>query len=212
MAKRLQDAEITQAATIEKQEKEDLKRAKWLNSRLKPYKSSIHLLTGRFTLKDQDLIGKLSELVVSTETYQSFEDMLKSFDREDLDALCRLVNEKFSTTMPTVDREEALWVELKRLYEPNAGDVFWKLQRYMHDLLSWKSYTNCGVHQVTSTRRHNILMLTEKDYPLTNVVLVFMLSAKLQVNEDCEMARDLMMKIFLETNQPKRKSLDTSSN
>nr|GEW04992.1 hypothetical protein [Tanacetum cinerariifolium] len=147
-----------------------------------------------------------------TEAYQSFEDMLKSFDREDLDALRRLMKEKFSTTMPTVDREKSLWVELKRIYEPNADDVFWKLQRYMHDPLSWKLYTNFGVHQVTSTRRHHIFMLTEKDYPLTDVVLLLMLSAKLQVDEDYKMARDLVMKIFLKANQPKSKSLDTSSN
>nr|GEV23099.1 reverse transcriptase domain-containing protein [Tanacetum cinerariifolium] len=73
-----------------------------------------------------------------TQAYQSFEDMLKGFDREDLDALWRLVKEKFGTAMPTKDKEKALWVELKRLYEPNAADVFWKLQRYMHDPLTWK--------------------------------------------------------------------------
>nr|GEV75412.1 hypothetical protein [Tanacetum cinerariifolium] len=114
--------------------------------------------------------------------------------------------------MPTKDKEKALWVELKRLYEPNAADVFWKLQRYMHDPLTWKLYTNCGVHQVSSTRRHDIFMFPEKDYHLTYDVLLLMLSTKLQVDEDCEMARDLMMKIFMEANKPKsRKSLDTSS-
>nr|GEY56366.1 hypothetical protein [Tanacetum cinerariifolium] len=35
--------------------------------------------------------------------------MLKGFDREDLDALWRLVKEKFSTTIPMVDKEKALW-------------------------------------------------------------------------------------------------------
>nr|GEZ64050.1 hypothetical protein [Tanacetum cinerariifolium] len=58
-----------------------------------------------------------------TQAYQSFKDMLKYFDREDLDALCRLVKEKFSTTVPTVDKEKALWVELKRLFKPDANDV-----------------------------------------------------------------------------------------
>nr|GEV63207.1 hypothetical protein [Tanacetum cinerariifolium] len=71
-----------------------------------------------------------------TEAYQSFEDMLKGFDREDLVALWSLVKEKFSTTVPTVNKEKALWVELTRLFEPNADDVLWKLQRYMHDLLT----------------------------------------------------------------------------
>nr|GEZ17026.1 hypothetical protein [Tanacetum cinerariifolium] len=123
-----------------------------------------------------------------------------------------LGKEKFSTSIPTEDKEKSLWVELKRLYEPNVVDVFWKLQRYMYDPLTWKLYTNCGVHQVSSTRRHDIFMFTEKDYPLTYAVLLLMLSTKLQVDEDCEVARDLVMKIFMEANKPKSKgSLDTSS-
>nr|GEU78982.1 putative ribonuclease H-like domain-containing protein [Tanacetum cinerariifolium] len=74
-----------------------------------------------------------------TKAYQSFKDMLKSFDREDLNALWRLVKEKF------------------------------------------------------------------------NAVMLLMLSAKLQVDEDCEMARDLVMKIFIEANKPKsRRCLPTT--
>nr|GEV67214.1 copia protein [Tanacetum cinerariifolium] len=64
-----------------------------------------------------------------TEAYQSFEDMLKGFDREDLVALWSLVKEKFSTAVPNVDKKKALWVELKILFEPDANDVLWKLQR-----------------------------------------------------------------------------------
>nr|GEZ27303.1 hypothetical protein [Tanacetum cinerariifolium] len=147
-----------------------------------------------------------------TQAYRSFEDMLKDFDREDLDALWRLTKEKFSTAMPIEDKEKALLIELKRVYEPNAADVFWKLPGNMHDPLTWKLYTNCRVHQVSSTRRYEIFMFTEKDYPLTNVVLLLMLSTQIQVYEDCEMAMDLVMKIFMEANRPKsRRSLDTSS-
>nr|GEW19714.1 hypothetical protein [Tanacetum cinerariifolium] len=62
-----------------------------------------------------------------TEAYHSFEDMLKGFDREDLVALWSLVKEKFSTAVPNVNKEKALWVELKRLFEPDADDVLWKL-------------------------------------------------------------------------------------
>nr|GEY81712.1 hypothetical protein [Tanacetum cinerariifolium] len=119
-----------------------------------------------------------------TEAYKSFEDILKGFDREDLDAMWRFVKEKFSTTVPTVDKEKALW----------------------------KLHSNCGVHQVSSTtRRHDMIMLTEKDYPLSNGVMTLMMSTKLQVEEDSEMARDFVLKIFMKANQPKSKSLDTSS-
>nr|GEU33672.1 hypothetical protein [Tanacetum cinerariifolium] len=143
--------------------------------------------------------------------YQSFEDMLKGFDREDLVALWYLVKEKFSSAVPSKDKEKALWVELKRLFEPDANDVLWKLQRYMHAPLTWKLYTDCGVHHVSSTRGHDIFMLIEKYYPLSNGVMILMLSGKLQVEEDNEMARYLVMKIFMDVNQPKSRSLDTSS-
>nr|GEU98895.1 copia protein [Tanacetum cinerariifolium] len=146
------------------------------------------------------------------QAYQSFEDMLKDFNREDLDALWRLVNERFSIAVPTVNKEKALWVELKRLFKLDADDVIWKLQRYMHYPIIWKLHSNCGVHQVSSTtRRHDMYMLVEKDYLLSNGVMILMLSTKLQVEEDSEMARDLVMKIFMKANQPKSKSLDTSS-
>nr|GEX39901.1 putative nucleotidyltransferase, ribonuclease H [Tanacetum cinerariifolium] len=66
-----------------------------------------------------------------TEAYQSFEDILKGFDKEDQVALWRLMKEKFSTAVPNVDKEKALWVELKRLFKRDAEDVLWKLQRLM---------------------------------------------------------------------------------
>nr|GEX87609.1 hypothetical protein [Tanacetum cinerariifolium] len=147
-----------------------------------------------------------------TEAYYSFEDMLKGFDREDMVALWNLVKEKFTLAVPSVDKEKALWVELKILFKLDADDVLWKLQMYMHYPITWKLYTNYGVHQVSSTtRRHDMFMLIEKYYPLSNAVMTLMLSAKLPVGEDNEMARDLVMKIFIEANKPKSRSLDTSS-
>nr|GFB35224.1 hypothetical protein [Tanacetum cinerariifolium] len=58
-----------------------------------------------------------------TEAYQNFEDMLKGFDREDLVSLWNLVKEKFSSAEPSEDKEKVLWVELKRLFEPDAYDI-----------------------------------------------------------------------------------------
>ncbi|GJW32872.1 hypothetical protein Tco_0052904 [Tanacetum coccineum] len=139
-----------------------------------------------------------------TEAYQSFEGMLKGFDREDLDTLWSLVKERFTSAVPTEDMERALWVELKRLYEPDKDDTLWKLQRYMHDPLTWRLYGSCAVHHVSSSRGHDIYMLTEKDYPLTTAVMGLMLSRGLQVEEDSEMARDLVRKIFIEANRPRR--------
>nr|GFA88018.1 hypothetical protein [Tanacetum cinerariifolium] len=54
-----------------------------------------------------------------------------------------------------------------------------------------------------------MFMLTEKDYPLSNEVMTLMLSVKLQVEEDSDMARDLVMKIFMKAKKSKsRKAID----
>ncbi|GJU30097.1 hypothetical protein Tco_1173686 [Tanacetum coccineum] len=100
-----------------------------------------------------------------TEAYQFFEDMLKIFDMDDLVMLCNLVKERFSSTEPTDDKERALWVELKRLFEPNNDDTLWKLQRYMHDPLKWRLYDTRRVHYVSTERGIDIFMLVEKEYP-----------------------------------------------
>nr|GFC16318.1 hypothetical protein [Tanacetum cinerariifolium] len=78
--------------------------------------------------------------------------MLKGFDREDLLSLWNLVKEKFNSAVPSKDKEKALWVELKRLFELDADDVLWKLQRYMHAHLTCTLYIDCGVHHVSSTK------------------------------------------------------------
>ncbi|GJR36535.1 hypothetical protein Tco_1212219 [Tanacetum coccineum] len=62
-----------------------------------------------------------------TEAYQNFDDMLKKFDRDDLDKLWSVFKERFSSTDPTDDNERTLWVELKRLFEPDTDDLLWKL-------------------------------------------------------------------------------------
>ncbi|GJZ65389.1 ribonuclease H-like domain-containing protein, partial [Tanacetum coccineum] len=68
-----------------------------------------------------------------SDVYQFFDDMLKAFDREDLVKLWSLVKEKFTSTKPTEDKEREIWVELKRLFEPNTDDEFWKLPKHIHD-------------------------------------------------------------------------------
>ncbi|GJT80047.1 putative ribonuclease H-like domain-containing protein, partial [Tanacetum coccineum] len=47
----------------------------------------------------------------------------ENFNRDDLVKLWDLVRERFSSTEPTDDKERALWVELKRLFEPDTDDL-----------------------------------------------------------------------------------------
>ncbi|GJS55819.1 hypothetical protein Tco_0629181 [Tanacetum coccineum] len=136
-----------------------------------------------------------------TETYQTFDDMLKKFDRDDLDKIWSLVKERFSLTDPTDDKERTLWVDLKRLFKPDTDDI------YMHNPLVWKLYDTCGVHHVSSVRGHDIFMLVEKDYPLTRGILTLMLANKLQVDEYSEMANELLRKIFILANKPRQQGV-----
>nr|GEW57966.1 retrovirus-related Pol polyprotein from transposon TNT 1-94 [Tanacetum cinerariifolium] len=71
-----------------------------------------------------------------------------------------LVKERFSTTGPTDDKEKALWVELKRLLEPDNDDILWKLQRYMHDPLVWRLY---DTWYKSSTQMADSLITSDSD-------------------------------------------------
>ncbi|GJV94984.1 hypothetical protein Tco_1546561 [Tanacetum coccineum] len=137
------------------------------------------------------------------EAYHIFDVMLKIFVRDDMVKLWNLVKERFSIIEPTDDKEKELWVELKRLFEPDCDDTLWKLQRYMHDPLVWRLYDTCGVHHVYSARGHDIFMLVEKDYPLLKGVQMLMLANKLLVKQHSEMANKLLRKIFIQANRPR---------
>nr|GEU95988.1 hypothetical protein [Tanacetum cinerariifolium] len=61
-----------------------------------------------------------------TKVYQFFENMLQTFDRDDLVKIWSLVQERFNSTEPTEDKEREILVELKRLFEPDVDDELWK--------------------------------------------------------------------------------------
>nr|GEY25058.1 hypothetical protein [Tanacetum cinerariifolium] len=109
---------------------------------------------------------KIIRLGGSTTSYQFFVDLLKHFDREDLNQLWGLVKETLNIRQATSDKEMELWVELKRLYKPDVKDQLWThTQKMMHAPVEWKLYNTCRVHHVTS-KDQEIFMLVEKDYPL----------------------------------------------
>nr|GEW75963.1 hypothetical protein [Tanacetum cinerariifolium] len=138
---------------------------------------------------------KIIRLGGHTAIYQFFVDMLKQFDREDLHQLWTLVKETFSTKQAIKDKEKELWVELKRLFEPEFKNQLWTHhQAFMPDPLDWKLYDTCGVHHV-STKDQEIFMLVEKDYPLRKGLATVMISNKLQVEQYSQMASDLILKI-----------------
>nr|GFA41638.1 hypothetical protein [Tanacetum cinerariifolium] len=142
----------------------------------------------------------------SSACYQFFVDLLRQLDKEDLNQLCELVKEYLSIRPASSDKEMELWVELKRMYEPDPEDQLWTLtQNYMHAPVEWKLYDLSGVHHVTAKDKE-IFMLVEKDYPLRRGLALMMIIYRLQVKNHSQMAEDLIRKIYNITNTPRKQS------
>nr|GEW13954.1 hypothetical protein [Tanacetum cinerariifolium] len=157
---------------------------------------------------EEDLKGMMQLVPVErlgghTTVYQFFVDMLKQLDREDLHQLWALVKETLIIRHATKDKEKELWIELKRLFEPDFEDQLWTHnQNFMNDPLEWKLYDTCGVHHVF-TKDQEIFMLVEKDYPLRKGLAIVMICNKLQVENYSQMANDLILKIHNTGNSPR---------
>ncbi|GJR60874.1 hypothetical protein Tco_1503036 [Tanacetum coccineum] len=85
----------------------------------------------------------------------------------------------------------------------DIDNELWKLQKHIHDL-TWKLYDSCGVHHVSTEKGIDIYMLVEKEYPLSRGTLTLMMVAKLLVDQDIEMSRELLRKIFMQAERPRR--------
>ncbi|GJV77382.1 hypothetical protein Tco_1508966 [Tanacetum coccineum] len=127
----------------------------------------------------------------------------ESSKRDAEEELNQEIKERFNSTQPTDDKEIEIWVELKRLFKPDTDDELWKLQKHIHDL-TWKLYDSCGVHHVSTKKGIDIYLLVEKEYPLSKGTLTLMLVAKLLVEQDNKMSRELLRKIFMQVERPRR--------
>lgn len=137
---------------------------------------------------------KIIRLGGESSSFIQFEDLLKACNRDDLDTLWKLVNERFKADTLKDMKEMQLWVDLRRLYEPDLNDKYWKFDA--SDLnTTWTYYDKCEVHHVSTTDRVDVFMFAEKDYPLRAKTLSAMLKSKLRVYADNEKVRALIQKI-----------------
>ena len=67
---------------------------------------------------------KITRLGGETFSYIQFEDLIRSCDRDDLDTLRRMVNERQMAGLLQDEKEKDLWVQFQRLYESNASDRY----------------------------------------------------------------------------------------
>ncbi|GKA99620.1 hypothetical protein Tco_0827614 [Tanacetum coccineum] len=112
----------------------------------------------------------------SSKMYLVFSHMLKSFNREDLETLYKLVKAKYGSTRLVEDLDLVLYGDLKTMFEPHVEDNVWKNQSD-YRVLDWKLYDSCGVHSLRKQNVH-IHMLFEKRYPLTTHTITDMLNRK----------------------------------
>ncbi|GJV03890.1 hypothetical protein Tco_1337459 [Tanacetum coccineum] len=117
-------------------------------------------------------------------------EMPDDFDRQDVLDLYRLVKERFETaSLEGYDR--LLWGDLITVFEPSKDDEVWKAQQD-YTLISWRLFDSCGIHVLLMDTGIAIHMLVEKTYPLTQEMLSRMLSGKLEVDNESEMAFELL--------------------
>ncbi|GKD50898.1 hypothetical protein Tco_1279874 [Tanacetum coccineum] len=130
-----------------------------------------------------------------TQTYLVFGHMLRTFDKEDLEDLWKLVKAKYGSTRPVEDYDLVLWNDLKNMFKPNIEDTIWRRQDG-YKVIEWRLYDSCGV-QFLRMQSVQIFMLVEKTYPLTPPTLTIMLNRKLKSDHYNEILLLLKFKLLL---------------
>nr|GEU82322.1 retrovirus-related Pol polyprotein from transposon TNT 1-94 [Tanacetum cinerariifolium] len=128
--------------------------------------------------------------------FLSFITLLKNFNKENLEALWKIVKERFESTEPNNFSDDFLLNTLKIMFEkPNVEASVWRDQKGRYGLAkvkSWKLFESYGVHIITLTTTQMIL-LVKKKYSLTHFTLEQMLNnVRLEVEEESEMSLELL--------------------
>nr|GEU92455.1 hypothetical protein [Tanacetum cinerariifolium] len=128
--------------------------------------------------------------------FLSFLSLLRNFDREDLEMLWQIVQERFASLKPNNFSDDFLLSTLKAMFEkPIVEAQVWKNQRGIHGFAkvkSWRLLESCGVHIITFTTTQKIL-LVERRYHLTSFTLDQMLNnVRLEVKEESKVPLELL--------------------
>nr|GEV75945.1 putative ribonuclease H-like domain-containing protein [Tanacetum cinerariifolium] len=126
----------------------------------------------------------------------SFITLLKNFDREDLEMLWKLIQERFQSSEPKNFLDDFLLNTLKIIFEkPNVKANIWRDQKGRYGLAKvkrWKLFKSYEIHIITLKTTQMILPV-EKKYLLTRFTIEQMLNnVRLEVKEGSEMSLELL--------------------
>ncbi|GJX26132.1 hypothetical protein Tco_0232428 [Tanacetum coccineum] len=147
-------------------------------------------LLGNVDAKDM-YVYKLTRADGSSSYHGDMQAFLRRLDRQDLNDLYRLVQERFQDH-PLEGHDLLLWGDLRMLFDPDEKDELW-MNQLDWKLLKWKLYESCGVHTLfMDGTPMEINMLVEKKYPLIKELLEKMLNLQLEAEEESTMAFKLI--------------------
>nr|GEV80140.1 hypothetical protein [Tanacetum cinerariifolium] len=143
-----------------------------------------------------DVIEQIIRADGTHQLFLSFISLLRNFDKEDLEVLWKIVQERFSSSKPKNFLDDFLLNTLKIIFEkPDVEAQVWKNQRGSYVLAkvkSWKLLKSRGVYIIAFTTIQMIL-LVERRYPLKRFTLDQMLNnVRLEVKEESEVSLELL--------------------
>nr|GEZ39429.1 hypothetical protein [Tanacetum cinerariifolium] len=147
------------------------------------------------------------------EVWKQVEDFIPMGSKEETEKLKRkglnlekeqVKKQKSSEEAPDIETstEEITKEKMKKMME-DLNQLWALVKEYLsiRPATKWKLYDLGGVHHVTAKDKE-IFMLVEKDYPLKRGLALVMISYKLQVENNSQMAEDLIRKIYNIANTP----------
>ncbi|GKC87415.1 hypothetical protein Tco_1148064 [Tanacetum coccineum] len=139
-------------------------------------------LLGNVDAKDM-YVYKLTRADGSSSYHGDMQAFLRRLDRQDLNDLYRLVQERFQDH-PLEGHDLLLWGDLRMLFNPDEKDELW-MNQLDWKLLKWKLHENCGVHILfIDGTPMEINMLVERKYPLIKELLEKVLNLQLEAEEE----------------------------
>ncbi|GJU80880.1 hypothetical protein Tco_1283245 [Tanacetum coccineum] len=138
-----------------------------------------------------------------SQMYMIFSQMLKSFDREDLEDLYKLVKARYGSTRPVEIMDYLLWNDLKTMFEPHVKDAIWRNQQG-YKVLEWRLYDSYRGRIVGIRSLLNAASITAAHIRINAAQLCYYCSRTSEKNAKC-----LLLLVHITTTSTKVTTVST---